>query len=74
MEKEKKMRRGVLDITFYDDREDEWNCSISLSKDIYYKEDGEALEIDKFCDACVGFLRAYGYGDKFIEENFGPYF
>lgn len=74
MEKEKKMRRGVLDITFYDDREDEWNCSMSLSKDIYYKEDGEALEIDKFYDACVGFLRAYGYSDKFIDENFGPYF
>lgn len=74
MEKEKKMKRGVLYITFYDDREDEWNCSMSFSKDIYYNEDRETLEIDKFCDACVSFLRAYGYSDEFIDENFGPYF
>ena len=66
----KKKYRGSIEFSIYDDREDEFNQSVSLSKDLYYDEMDDLISIMEYKDYCIRFAKVVGWSDKLIEEVF----
>ena len=64
---------GTMCFWLQDDRDIEYNESISVDFPLYGTEDGECLGIEKYHYMCRKFAAAMGFSEKTIDDWFGPF-
>lgn len=68
-----KMLNGSIRIVLTDERENEFNQSLDMEKELYYSEDDDTISVEAFRDFCITFIRAIGFHDSTIKEYFGEF-
>lgn len=68
-----KMLNGSIRIVLTDERENEFNQSLDMKKELYYSEDDDTISVEAFRDFCIAFIRAVGFQDFTIKEYFGEF-
>lgn len=63
-------KEGTITIYIVDERKDDWNQSVSFSKDLFYDEDDDVISFENYIDFCRSFALAFGWSESLIREAF----